>query len=106
MRSDHLVSIRRHALAPAALLVAAGFAAFAELRVVAQQTAAWEASVSGAATHFYADDPIWRDGDMRDIAPVAPFDLSKSYEFLNETFGETVQSRGRAINVNTLDEVP
>ena len=40
----------------------------------------------GAA--FYPDDPIWRDGDMRDIPPVAEFDLSKSYEFLHETFGE------------------
>src|SRR6185436_4014098 len=51
-------------------------------------------------------DPVWRDGDMRDIPPVAGFDLSKSYEFVHETFGETVKSRGRALNVNTLDEVP
>jgi hypothetical protein len=27
---------------------------------------------------FYPDDPIWRDGDMRSIPPVAEFDLSKS----------------------------
>jgi hypothetical protein len=43
---------------------------------------------------------------MRDIPPVADFDLSKSYEFLHETFGETVTSRGLAQNVNTLGEVP
>jgi len=55
---------------------------------------------------FYADDPIWRDDDQRHIAPVASFDLSKSYEFVRETFGDTVKSRGRALNVNTLDEVP
>jgi hypothetical protein len=55
---------------------------------------------------FYLDDPIWRDRDMSDIPPVAEFDLSKSYEFLHETFAETVQSRGPAINVNTLGEVP
>src|SRR4029434_5214117 len=44
--------------------------------------------------------------DMRDIKPVAKFDLSKSYEFVNETFGHTVQSWGPALNVNTLREVP
>ena len=43
---------------------------------------------------------------MRDIAPVAEFDLSKSYEFVHETFGETAQSCGPALNVNTLGEVP
>ncbi len=55
---------------------------------------------------FYFDDPIWHDTDMSDIPPVAALDLSKSYEFLHETFGETVQSRGSAVNVNTLGEVP
>src|SRR4029450_5580019 len=55
---------------------------------------------------FFPDDPIWRDGDTRDIPPVAKFELSKSYEFLNETFRETVRSRGPALNVNTLGEVP
>jgi hypothetical protein len=43
---------------------------------------------------------------MRNIPPVADFELSKSYEFLNETFGDTVRSRGPALNVNTLGEVP
>jgi hypothetical protein len=55
---------------------------------------------------FYADDPIWIDNDTRDIPPVAVFDLSKSYEFVNETFGHSVQSRGPALNINTLGEVP
>ena len=43
---------------------------------------------------------------MRDIPPVASFDLSKSYEFVTETFGDTAKSFGPALNVNTLDEVP
>ena len=34
------------------------------------------------------------------------FDLSKSYEFVHETFGESVKSWGPALNVNTLGEVP
>src|SRR5262245_14765470 len=63
---------------------------------------------SGAASQrrFYPDDPLWRDGDDRNIPKVAAFDLSKSYEFLNETFGDSVKSRGAALNVNTLGEVP
>jgi hypothetical protein len=58
------------------------------------------------ARRFYPDDPIWRDDDMHDAPPVAEFDLSKSYEFLHETFGETVKSHGPALNTNTLGEVP
>jgi hypothetical protein len=55
---------------------------------------------------FYADDPVWIDDDRRDIPPVAEFDLSKSYEFVNETFGGSAASFGPALNVNTLGEVP
>ena len=31
---------------------------------------------------FHADDPLWRDPDMRDTPPVADHELSKSYDFL------------------------
>ena len=76
------------------------------LRAQLDRAASSSRGTRTAARRFYPDDPIWRDGDMRDIPPVAEFDLSKSYEFLNETFGETVQSHGPALNVNTLGEVP
>ena len=76
------------------------------LAVAAQLTAQKPESAPANEQRFYADDPMWRDDDMRDIAPVEMFDLSKSYEFLNETFGETARSHGRALNVNTLGEVP
>jgi hypothetical protein len=65
-----------------------------------------ERGAAGAPARFYADDPIWVDDDTRDIPPVASFELSKSYEFVNETFGDSVGSRGPALNVNTLGEVP
>ena len=55
---------------------------------------------------FYPDDPQWRDDDMRAIAEPAPHDLSKSYEFVANTFGETARSFGPALNTNTLGEVP
>ena len=43
---------------------------------------------------------------MRSIAEPAEHDLSKSYEFVANTFGETARSFGPALNVNTLGEVP
>jgi hypothetical protein len=61
---------------------------------------------SPGARRFYADDPLWRDDDMRDIPQPAGHDLSKSYEFVANTFGDTARSFGPALNVNTLGEVP
>src|SRR5262245_28475509 len=86
-----------------ALAVAAIGAAFASApRLAAQQLDSW----TKIQQRFFADDPIWHDDDRRDIPPVASFDLSKSYEFLNETFTDTVRSHGPALNTNTLGEVP
>jgi hypothetical protein len=78
------------------------------LHPVARLRAQQLAGITGARElpRFYPDDPIWRDDDMRAIPQVAAFDLSKSYEFVVETFGSSVQSRGPALNVNTLGEVP
>ena len=86
-------------------------ALFSALGIVAavlttQQSAAQRLDSPAGVKRFYVDDPISRDDDMRDIAKVEAFDLSKSYEFVNETFGESVRSRGPALNVNTLGQVP
>src|SRR5215510_7640712 len=62
--------------------------------------------VTRSLAHFYPDDPLWHDDDMRTIPPPKPHDLSKSYEFVANTFGETARSFGPALNVNTLGEVP
>jgi hypothetical protein len=103
MPSNRSTRSMPHALALASALVALGLAVLSAPRVLAQQL---ESNQGADAKRFYPDDPIWRDGDMRSIPPVAEFDLSKSYEFLNETFRDTVQSHGPALNVNTLGEVP
>jgi hypothetical protein len=58
------------------------------------------------AMRFHVDDPLWRDDDQRTIPRPAEHDLSKSYEFVANTFGETARSFGPALNVNTLGEVP
>jgi hypothetical protein len=89
-----------HALASVCLMLAI---AITSSGLGAQQLESWAKS---QAARFYADDPIWQDRDTEDIPPVAAFDLSKSYEFLHETFGDSVTSRGSALNVNTLGEVP
>jgi hypothetical protein len=103
MRSEHrVVAIGRVLTVVAACCaIAGGFES--ESRVTAQQLDSW---TKPQERRFYPDDPLWRDNDMRDISPVADFDLSKSYEFVKETFGDTVTSRGPALNVNTLGEVP
>ena len=114
MPSNHSGESTRRNLALACSLAAIGFAMAASPRLGAQQLGSSQRGVSATQSsdgnslgrRFFADDPVWHDADMRDIPPVAPFDLSKSYEFLNETFGETVQSRGPSLNVNTLGEVP
>ena len=87
----------------ACAVAATAIASLAPERLDAQKSERWP---SEHGRRFYQDDPLWIDADTRDIPPVAEFDLSKSYEFVHETFGDTVQSRGRALNVNTLDEVP
>ncbi|BCS33664.1 hypothetical protein TBR22_A28910 [Luteitalea sp. TBR-22] len=58
--------------------------------------------------HFRADDPLWVDADMVvDASKVAPQELSQSYDFLENTFALKGDRRDiRALNVNTLDEVP
>jgi hypothetical protein len=59
-----------------------------------------------ALVQFFPDDPLWSDDDMRTIPPPVPHDLSKSYEFIANTFSDTARSFGPALNVNTLGEVP
>ena len=60
----------------------------------------------GGALRFYPDDPLWHDNDMRSIPTPAVHPLSKSHEFVANTFGDTARSKGPALNVNTLGEVP
>jgi hypothetical protein len=102
MSSKHTFRSMPHTVALACVVAAAGLIALDGSRVAAQRL---ERSTA-VPQRFYADDPIWRDHDTRDIPPVAKFDLSASYEFVHETFGDTARSRGPALNINTLGEVP
>jgi hypothetical protein len=61
-----------------------------------------------ATPRFYPDDPIWADNDTtRDASKVVPVDDSGGYDFLVNTFGHAASTANvRAMNVNTIDEVP
>jgi hypothetical protein len=72
-------------------------------------TACVVASVTfGARPRFFPDDPIWVDDDMSiDASKVAPQEDSNGYDFVVHSFLKPGDRRDvRAMNVNTLDEVP
>lgn len=64
---------------------------------------AWSAS-----PRFYPDDPLWTDDDREfDARAVGPIEDTNGYDFLVNTFAEPGERRDvRALNVNTVDEVP
>jgi len=57
---------------------------------------------------FYRDDPIWTDNDkLLDASKVGFIEDSNGYDFVINTFGKPGERRDvRALNVNTVDEVP
>jgi hypothetical protein len=64
-------------------------------------------AVYGAGQKFYRDDPIWRDPETQDASGVRPIDLSQQYDFVENTFlGAGDRTDKRAVNINTVDEVP
>jgi hypothetical protein len=84
----------------AAIACAAGIAISAGAGALAQD---------GRATlRFFPDDPLLRDDDaVMDASGVKELELSEAYDFLEQTFATSGdRSPIRAVNVNTLDEVP
>lgn len=63
---------------------------------------------SGATPRFYPDDPIWVDDDtVVDASKVVEVEDANSFDFLVNTFGEPGEHRDvRAMNINTIEEVP
>jgi len=69
---------------------------------------AMAASGRGAQARFYPDDPIWVDRDaVFDASGATERELSETLDFIENSFlaGEKTDP-GRAVNVNTIDEVP
>jgi hypothetical protein len=66
------------------------------------------ADLRSAAPRFYPDDPLWVDNDrLVDVTSASEIELDNYYDFLENSFGSPGdRSKIRALNVNTLDEVP
>ncbi|MEZ5319172.1 MAG: hypothetical protein R2752_17360 [Vicinamibacterales bacterium] len=75
---------------------------------VAASAVAWDGGVSAADPVFYPDDPIWHDDDMAlDASGTQEIEDSNGYDFVVNTFVRPGEHRDvRAMNVNTVDEVP
>ena len=64
-------------------------------------------ALSAAGQKFYRDDPIWRDPETQDAASIKPVRISQQYDFVENTFLDAGdRTDRRAVNVNTVDEVP
>ena len=57
---------------------------------------------------FYSDDPIWRDPESQDASKVTQLKkVSDQYDLVENSFlGAGDKTERRAVNVNTVDEVP
>ena len=65
-------------------------------------------AASGANPRFFPDDPLWTDDDTTlDASKVVPQEDTNFYDFVVNQFGTPGErSNVKAMNVNTLDEVP
>ncbi len=65
-------------------------------------------SASMQGPRFYPDDPIGRDPESQDASKAAPYEQSQMYElFFNLFVNSGREASGlRAMNINTIDEVP
>ncbi|MBA2305005.1 MAG: hypothetical protein H0W08_20570 [Acidobacteria bacterium] len=65
------------------------------------------AALTEAGQKFYRDDPVWRDPEPQDASAVKPVEISEQYDFIENTFLKTGdRTPRRAVNINTVDEVP
>ena len=87
----------RVSLHPGGLLAAAALAVLAAVD-----------SLGAATPRFYPDDPIWVDDDRAfDASKVGEIEDTNGYDFLVNTFSAPGERRDvRALNVNTVDELP
>jgi hypothetical protein len=65
-------------------------------------------AVWSAAPRFYPDDPLWTDDDRAfDASKIVTIEDTNGYDFVANTFGQPGERRDvRALNVNSVDEVP
>lgn len=62
---------------------------------------------SAAGQKFYRDDPIWRDPETQDASSMKPLKITQQYDFFENSFLKNAdRTDRRAMNVNSVDEVP
>src|SRR5688500_9433695 len=60
-----------------------------------------------AAPRFYTDDPIWKDPESQDASSITQLPISEQFDFVDNAFlGAGDRTDKRAVNINTVDEVP
>lgn len=60
-----------------------------------------------AGPTFYSDDPLQRDPETQDASGVTPIPVSDEYDFIENSFlGAGEREDRRAVNINTIDQVP
>ncbi len=65
------------------------------------------ALVASPLQKFYPDDPLIVDPENQDASRVTPWPVNETYDFIENSFLDAGDLRDvRALNVNTLDEVP
>ena len=86
----------------------ASFRHVARVLLVPVFAAAAAALATSAQPRFYPDDPIWIDDDKAlDASKAGAVEDSNGYDFVVNTFVQPGEKRdARALNVNTVDEVP
>jgi len=75
--------------------------------VILAAVAATLVDLAGQGRKFYDDDPLAREPETADASKVQDRDIVLSYDLVENLFGRPGDSRTiRALNVNTIDEVP
>jgi hypothetical protein len=75
--------------------------------ILAALAVAAVSDLAGAGLKFYDDDPIEREPETRDASKVQNREIGLTYDLMENLFASPGDSRRiRALNVNTVDEVP
>ncbi len=75
--------------------------------VVASLAILLSAAGRAGTVKFYSDDPIWHDPETQDASGVKAIPISDGFDLVENSFlGAGDGTDMRAVNVNTIDEVP
>jgi hypothetical protein len=70
-------------------------------------TLGWSGPGRAAGPKFFDDDPIVRDPETQDASRVQPIEISQQFDYVENSFLKSGdRTPQRAVNVNTVDEVP